>query len=259
MFQVFASKQVFNNGGTNLWLARFDKAGRKSNKCPSCFQEVETAEHIVNCCHAGRVDALRLTIKLADKWMKSVNTDPAIRECIYHYLMERGETDMADVCERMEYGAKYRKMAKGQDEIGWRRFLEGMVCYEFRKLQHEHYLACGSMKTGKWWAQQLIIKLLEITHGQWIYRNIQVHDKVAGLLATTRKEEIQLEIEAQQETGFDGFLEEDAYLGECNLGDLEDTSGTDEQYWLLAVKAAREAAAIESRKRRRQAAEDTTT
>ena len=26
MFQVFASKQVFNNGGTNLWLARFDQS-----------------------------------------------------------------------------------------------------------------------------------------------------------------------------------------------------------------------------------------
>ena len=64
------------------------------------------------------------------------------------------------------------------------------------------------------------------------------------------KEKIQMEIEDQQAIGFDGFLEEDAYLGECNLGDLEITSGTDEQYWLLAVRAAREAAAIESRKRK---------
>ena len=42
-----------------------------------------------------------------------------------------------------------------------------------------------------------------------------------------------MELEAQQGIGFEGFLEEDAYLGECNLGDLEDTSGTDEQYWPL--------------------------
>ena len=69
---------------------------------------------------------------------------------------------------------------------------------------------------------------------------------MTGLLATTQKEEIQSEIEAQQEIGFEGFLEEDAYLGECNLGDLEDTSGTNEQYWLLAVKAAREAVMIEN-------------
>ena len=60
--------------------------------------------------------------------MKMVNTDPAIRECIYFYLMERGETDMLVVCDCLGYGAKYRKMAKAQDEIGWRQFLEGMVC-----------------------------------------------------------------------------------------------------------------------------------
>ena len=57
--------------------------------------------------------------------------------------------------------------------------------------------------------------------------------------------------------GFDGFLDEDAYLGECNLGDLEITSGKDEQYWLLAVKAAREAAAIEGRKRKTTASSTT--
>jgi hypothetical protein len=191
--------------------------------------------------------------------MKLVNTNPAIRECIYHYLMEWGATGMAEVCDQMGYGTKYKRMAKGQDEIGWRRFLEGMIHSNFHRLQHAHYLACGLRKTGKWWAQQLIIKLLEITHGQWIYRNIQVHDRVTGLLATTRKEEIQMEIEAQQEFAFKGFLEEDAYLGECNLGDLEDTSGMDKQYWLLAVKTAREATTIENRKRGRQAAGDTTT
>jgi hypothetical protein len=65
-------------------------------------------------------------------------------------------------------------------------------------------------------------------------------------------------METQQEMGFNRFIEEDAYLGECNLGDLEDTSGTDEQYWLLAVKAAREAVEIEQN-RNGQGAGDTTT
>ncbi len=39
------------------------------------------------------------------------------------------------------------------------------------------------------------MKLLKVTQGQWLYRNIQVHDKVSGTLATLRKEEIQMEIE----------------------------------------------------------------
>ncbi len=43
-------------------------------------------------------------------------------------------------------------------------------------------------------------------------------------------------------------MEEDAFLGECNLNNLETTSGVEEQYWLLAVKAAWEAASIEGRR-----------
>jgi len=94
--------------------------------------------------------------------------------------------------------------------------------------------------------EELITKLLEVTHGQWLYQNIQVHDKVAGTLATLRKEEIQMEIEEQQALGTDGLLDEDCHLGECNLGDLEDTSGIKETYWLLAIKAAREAGRLEA-------------
>ncbi len=57
-----------------------------------------------------------------------------------------------------------------------------------------------------------MIKLLEATHGQWLYRCVQVHDKVQGTLATQHKEELQWEIEAQQDQGFDNLLKEDQFL-----------------------------------------------
>ena len=50
-----------------------------------------------------------------------------------------------------------------------------------------------------------------------------VHDSVAGTLATGRKEELQDEIEAPQELGEEGLLEEDRYLAEANLEHLETT------------------------------------
>jgi hypothetical protein len=34
---------------------------------------------------------------------------------------------------------------------------------------------------------------------------------------------------------------EDRYLAEVNLEDLEDTSGNNQEYWLLAIRTAREA------------------
>ncbi len=79
------------------------------------------------------------------------------------------------------------------------------------------------------------MKLLELTHGQWLYRNVQVHDAATGTLATKKKEEIQRWIEDQIELGKEGLDEKDHYLLEVNLEDLETTSGEEHDYWLLHI------------------------
>ncbi len=83
----------------------------------------------------------------------------------------------------------------------------------------------------------MITKLLEAAHGQWV----QIHDTCKGTQATLQKEELQKEIEAQQEMGYHGLLDEDLYLVEVNLEDLESTSGEQQEYWLVAIHAAWEA------------------
>ncbi len=90
----------------------------------------------------------------------------------------------------------------------------------------------------------VVLKLLEATHGQWIYKNVQIHDSVPGTQVTLWKEEIQQEIEEQMELGKVGLLEEDHWMVEVNLKDMETTSGEWEEYWLLAIQAAREAALL---------------
>ena len=47
-------------------------------------------------------------------------------------------------------------------------------------------------------------------------------------------------IEDQLELGGEGLDEQDRYLLEINLEDLETTTGEDQTYWLLAIQAARE-------------------
>ena len=243
MFQVWACKQVFSIAPTNYELSRWST---QCPLCPSCMQARETCAHILHCTHAGRVDALLATIKLLDQWMKTRATDTDLRECIYEYATGRGGITMEEICSNKGYDGRYQQMAKAQDSIGWRRFMEGMVCKEIRMIQTTYTSLSGSRMSAERWTEELITKLLEVTHGQWLYQNIQVHDKVAGTLATLRKEEIQMEIEEQQALGSDGLLDEDCHLGECNLGDLEDTSGIKETYWLLAIKAAREAGRLEA-------------
>ena len=97
---------------------------------------------------------------------------------------------------------QYIKLEASYDLIGWRRFMEGMIFKEILVIQQE-YLdlqgPCGTTKTPESWAKGIIVCLIEITYGQWMYQNVHVNDTVTvtGLHATHRKEGLQRKIEDQ--------------------------------------------------------------
>ena len=108
--------------------------------------------------------------------------------------------------------------------------MEGMVSKEVIQLQEEFATVQGMGMALKRWSGGLITRLLEVSHGQWIYRNLLVHDRIAGVLATKKKEELQREIQRQQDLGEEGLDEADKFLLEINLEDLEETSGEHQEY-----------------------------
>ena len=122
-----------------------------------------------------------------------------------------------------------------------------MVCKEIRAIQHTHSSDTGLRCNTERWGRDLVARHTSSGghHGQWLYCNVQVHDRITGTLATQRKEELQMEIERQQELGTEGLLDDDCYLAECNLGNLEETSGIRKTYWLLAIQATQEASRLE--------------
>ena len=182
------------------------------------------------------------SIDLLSSWMAGVDTDQDLRDCIVEYAKGRGTITMTEICWNLD--ARFRQMARDQDEIGWLRFMEGMVSKGLREIQSNHSMTEGSNVSPKQWTTGVIIKLLEVTHGQWLYQCIQVHDRAQGTLVTLQKEELQKEIETQQETGYGDLLEEDQYLAEVNLEDVESSSGERQEYWLVAIRATREASAL---------------
>ena len=121
-------------------------------------------------------------------------------------------------------------LTQSQDLFGWRRFMEGMISKEIMGIK-KSYLALSSYHLSiKCWTTGLITKLLEVTHGQWLYRNVHVHNSISVTSAKLHKEDIQMEIEKQQELGTDSLEEGDKYMTEINLEDLENTSGKNQQY-----------------------------
>ena len=183
------------------------------------------------------MDLLLKSIDELENWLNEAKTETGLKHAICSYARGRGNTSMAVATggQRALYGG----MADSQDLIGWRRFMEGMISKEMVEIQRQFCEMVETRMTAEQWAQGLITKLLEITHGQWLYRNVHVHDKVTGTLATKRKEELKEAILDQLYIGEEGMAEEDKYLLEINLEELETTSGIKQHYWLLAIRAAR--------------------
>ena len=121
--------------------------------------------------------------------------------------------------------------------------MEGMISKVATEIQQAHYnMLCAKKSAGRW-AQGLAIKLMEATHGQWMYRNVQVHDATQGEERTKRKEELRDAITRQLDLGVEDLEEDDQYLMELvlKMDSLEESSGESQEYWLLAITAAREA------------------
>ena len=85
---------------------------------------------------------------------------------------------------------RYRKLALSRDLIGCRRFMVGMISKEMLVIQQDYLdlrRSRGTPITPISWAKGLIFRLIEITHGQWLYQNLHMHDTVTGFHATCRK------------------------------------------------------------------------
>ena len=239
MFQLWACKQVLGIASTYGWMSKWDFS--VDALCPSCRQCTETAEHVLQCNEAGRVDTLLQTIDSFALWLDKMDTDPTLADCLVQYARGRGGVSMQEICR--ERDNRLKMMAKAQDIIGWRRFMEGMISHQVVDRQRDHLRCKGTQWQLNKWASGLVVRLLEITHGQWLYRNVVVHDRTAGRLALIRKERIMVDIEEQQSKGEEGLLEQHKYLLEVNLDNLGESDGVGHEYWLLAIRAARVACA----------------
>jgi hypothetical protein len=67
---------------------------------------------------------------------------------------------------------------------------------------------------------------------------------MTGTLISAHKEELLKEVENQLNIGPDGLNEQDRFLLECNFDELANTTGEHQEYWLLAIQAAREVSCI---------------
>jgi hypothetical protein len=237
MFQLFAGKQVYGVSAVLGYLSKQKDFAHLGETCPNCCSCKETTRHLLLCREIGRVRCLNLLIRQVTGWMRAVDTAPDLSTLISEYLFTRGSLVRDNIPAPIPH--QYTAFIRSQDKIGWNRMMEGMLSKELLLLDSTDVLGPYCKLSQQVWVQTLMKKLLEATHGVWIYRNITVHDKVAGYVATKKKEQLLRDIETQIELGGEGLAEHDKWMLEVDLESIESSSGERECYWLLAIQAAR--------------------
>ena len=238
LFQLWAAKHVNKIAGTMSFLSHQD--GR-SNLCPSCEACEETCPHIARCPEAGRSSAFAQSTEELDLWLGTSQTHPDLHSMLLRYTRGRGTVTCLDCAISLDLPPILQDLARSQDVIGWDLYMMGMLSSKLAAVQSVYLLQHHSTRPVSKWLSGLITQLLQVTHCQWIYRCVLVHDRSTGTLISAHKEEMLKEIEHQLDLGEGGLAEEDKFLLECNFDELVTTNGEQQEYWILAVQAAREA------------------
>ena len=238
LFQLWAAKHVNRIAGTMSFLSHQD--GR-SDRCPSCQTCAETCPHIARCPEAGRAAAFVQSTNELELWLGTNNTHPDLQSMLLRYTRGRGSVTCLECAIGLDLPPLLHDLARSQDVIGWDLYMMGMVSKQLANIQSVYLLQSQSTRTVTKWMSGLITQLLQVTHCQWIYRCVLVHDRSTGTLISAHKEDMLKEIEHQLFLGDEGLAEEDKFLLECNFDELVTTNGEQQEYWLLAIQAAREA------------------
>ena len=141
--------------------------------------------------------------------MDGTSTHPNVKLLLLQYLCGRGSITCAECSDNLNLPLIVQEYAISQDIIGWDNFVMGMISTKLLAIQSTHFHTTGESYHATRWIAGLITKLLQVTHMQWIYRCMLVHDRTTGVLILAHKADLLKEIEHQLALGPEGLEEED--------------------------------------------------
>ena len=116
--------------------------------------------------------------------------------------------------------------------------MEGKIAILLREYQSHHLITSSSMLTSSDWVKQFLSKLLHITHGQWIYRNVSKHHSRHGLLKDLERRSLLRAIEQYMSISPEEVPEESRFLLEIDFQSIRTAATESQAYWVHAMRAA---------------------
>jgi hypothetical protein len=173
--------------GTQVKVALFLGEAFPDEQCLNCRRQ-ETDAHLMLCPDEDRTNVDKLS-----EWLNTNNrTDPELAYWIPMNILMRGNKPFLTIGYMSH---KMKTVVESQDLIRWCNSTKGYISTQFYEIQDFHLTMSSSYLNGLDWTKQFITKVLQITHPQWIYRNISLHDKYHGFLHKRRPEELLKEVE----------------------------------------------------------------
>ena len=140
-------------------------------------------------------------------WMSENVTHPDIKAVVSTYALGRGQVSCIACADG--YPAAIKVFVASQDETGRDNFMMGVVSHILFSLQESHLRLCAPHRSPDKCALGFFTQLLQVTHGQWIYRCLMVHDHTSGTLVNLHKSLLLEEISNQLSMGAETLMEDD--------------------------------------------------
>ena len=131
-----------------------------------------------------------------------------------------------------------QKVASSQDLIPWKDFMEGKISKDLFLLQHHSLSVSPSKLTIADWSKKLISQILQISHAQWIFRNVSLHDVNTGYKRVKQQTAVLAEVDRLSQLDPAALPEGSRYLLEIYFSSLQCYTSENQSYWLFAMRAA---------------------
>jgi len=251
MYREWLAKQCSGFCGTQHMVSLWDSA--RDGKCPDCGQE-ERAIHLNLCPDPDRV---RLQGDMADElegWLRKNFCHRELAYCLPRYIKLRGTRRLS---EFPNLSPEMRKVAASQDLIPWTSFMEGKLSKEIFLLQNRTLVNSPSRLDISAWAKKLVSQILQMSHAQWVFRNVSLHDERDGYLRDQKREQVLAEVDRLSTVDPASLPESQRYLLEIDFSSPSDSNDLVKQsYWLYAMRAAMKAGRRARGRRRRATARE---
>ena len=132
--------------------------------CPSCPEEIETAQHLIHCNCPARIALKTKIIATVRKTLEEQKTRHDLMVLMLEGL--QAVFDGRD-SETIHYPDSVAEVASAQTAIGWEHLLRGRLSKSWAQVQQSHLGAFEPRNNGKTWATKIIGCLLQAWLDIW--------------------------------------------------------------------------------------------